>query len=71
MSLVGRSLVDRLLDGRLRVSLLTTLHPADGVEPVETMEPGAIFEGKIIIEPKEMAIEEAKKCCAGLVMWTD
>lgn len=32
------------------------------------MEPGVGFKGKVILEPKEKAIEEAKKDCASLAM---
>ena len=48
-----------------------SIDPADGVEPVETMEPGIRFKGEIIIEPKKNALEEAKKYHTGLIMWTD
>ncbi len=46
------------------------LTPADEVEPVEIIEVDR-FSGKIVIQPKKNAFEEAKKYRAGLVMWTD
>ena len=54
-----------------QITIGHSIDPADGVEPVETMEPGIRFKGEIIIEPKKEALEEAKKNCTGLVMWTD
>lgn len=43
---------------------------ADGVEPVEVSEPASGFAGSIIIEKKK-ALEEAKRCQTGAVMWAD
>ena len=46
------------------------IDPADGVEPVEVSEPASGFAGSIIIEKKK-ALEEAKRCQTGAVMWAD
>lgn len=54
-----------------QITIEQSIDPADGLEPVETIEPGIRFKGEIIIEPKERAIEEAKKYGSGLFMWTD
>lgn len=51
-----------------QITIRHSIDLADGVEPVEIMEPGVGFEGKVIIEPKEKAIEKAKKDCASLVI---
>lgn len=53
-----------------QISFEHSIDPADGVEQVETMEIDR-FSGKIVIQPKESALEEAKKYRAGLVMLTD
>ena len=52
------------------ISYEHSIDPADGVEPVEIMEVDR-FSGKIVIQPKKNALEEARKYRAGLVMWTD
>ena len=53
-----------------QISFEHAIDPADGVEPVEIMEVDR-FSGKIVIQPKKNALEEARKYRAGLVMWTD
>ena len=53
-----------------QISIEHSIDPADGVEPVERMEPDR-FKGKIFIQAKKDALEEAKKYRPGLVMWTD
>lgn len=54
-----------------QVTVEHSIDPAEGVEPVETMEPGNVFTGDIIIECKKQALQEAKKYRAGLDLWTD
>ena len=54
-----------------QITIGHSIDPVDGVQLVETNEPGIRFKGEIIIEPKEKSIEEAIKYRAGLVMWTD
>lgn len=54
-----------------RLLLSTQIDPAEGVEPVEMMEPGIMFKGDIIIECKKQALQEAKKHRTVLVLWTD
>ncbi len=53
-----------------QITIEYSINPADGVEPVATMEPDE-FKGRIIIQAKKHAIEEAKKYWPGLVKWTD
>ncbi len=53
-----------------QISIEHSIDPADGVEPVDTMEVNR-FTGKIVIQPKKEALEEAKKYRTGLVMWID
>ncbi len=43
---------------------------ADGVEPVKAFGPASGFSGSIIIDEKK-ALQEAKKCQTGTVMWAD
>ncbi len=50
-----------------QISFEHSIDPTDGVEPVEIMEVDR-FSGKIVIQPKKNALEEAKKYRAGLVM---
>ena len=47
------------------------IDPADGVEPVEAPGPASGFAGSIIIDEQKRALEEAKSCQTGAVMWTD
>lgn len=54
-----------------QVTVEHSIDPAEGVEPVEMMEPGNVFTGDIVIECKKQALQEAKKYGAGLVLWTD
>ena len=53
-----------------QISIEHWIGPADGVEPVETIEVDR-FTGKVVIQPKKEALEETKKYRTGLVMWTD
>lgn len=53
-----------------QISIEHSIDPADGVEPVEAMEVDR-FMGKIVIQSKKNALEEAKKYRTGLFMWTD
>ena len=53
-----------------QITIEHSIDPADGVEPVETMEPDK-FQGAIVIQAKKDAIKEARKYRPGLVMWTD
>ena len=46
------------------------IDPAEGVEPV-LEESTATFLGKIVIEEKDQAIDQAKKETAGLILWCD
>ena len=43
-----------------QITIEYSIDPADGVEPVESMEPNR-FKGKIVIQAKKNAIVEAKK----------
>ena len=47
------------------------IDPAHGVEPVEAPGPASGFPGSIITDEKKEALEEAKKCQTGAVMWAD
>ncbi len=53
-----------------QISFEHAIEPADGVEPVEIMEVDRLS-GKIVIQPKKNAFEDARKYRTGLVMWTD
>ena len=44
------------------------IDPADGVEPVEIIQPDTNFSGKIFINNKSQALREAKRDHAGLVI---
>ena len=48
-----------------------SIDPADGVEPVEDIEPGTCFQGEITIKCKKQALKEATRYQAGFVIWTD
>lgn len=48
-----------------------SIDPADGVEPVEIIEPSTNFSGEIIIDCRKQALREATKDRTGLVIWTD
>ena len=44
------------------------IDPADGVEPVEIIQPDTNFSGQIFIDKKNQALREAKRDHAGLVI---
>lgn len=52
------------------MSIEHSIDPADGIGPVEVVEPNRFTE-KIVIQPKKDELEKARKCQTGLVMWTD
>ena len=54
-----------------QITIEHSVDPANGVEPVEVIKTGTCFEGKIIIENKKQALDEATKYRPGLVLWTD
>lgn len=54
-----------------QITVEHSIDPAEGVEPVETIDPSIVFRGDIIIECKKQALEAAKKDRTGLVLWTD
>lgn len=47
-----------------------SIDPADGIEPVEAFGPASGFSGSIIIDEKK-ALQQAKKCQTGTLMWPD
>ena len=54
-----------------QITINHSIDPADGVEPVEAIKPGAIFNEEVIINCKNQALKEATRYQAGLVIWTD
>ena len=60
------------LFGHLLAQKIASSHsidPADGIEPVESFAPSSNFGGKVIIEEKKKAVEEAKKHRPGIVIF--
>ena len=62
------------LFGQLLAQKIASSHsidPANGINPIETFAPSFNFGGKVIIEEKKKAVEEAKKHRPRIVIWTD
>ena len=54
-----------------QVSVRFSIDPAEGVEPILANMPAQYFPGKIFMEEKSRAIEEAKNDQANLSLWCD